>query len=182
MRHPVGAALGGYRGLDRVQRGQLRVAAVPEADAADPTTARAAHPVSVVHSREVAAYPQGSPQLFLFRPHRAGERMAGVTGLVSATTADEAVDVAAVDVAAMDPLDGQVLQLFSLVQDAVTRATEVFLATDRDAARTLVQNDRLIDALHDRTERAVLAELSSGSLDPGRQAWLLLVFRILPEL
>jgi len=108
--------------------------------------------------------------------------MAGVTGLVSATTADEAVDVAAVDVAAMDPLDGQVLQLFSLVQDAVTRATEVFLATDRDAARTLVQNDRLIDALHDRTERAVLAELSSGSLDPGRQAWLLLVFRILPEL
>ena len=85
--------------------------------------------------------------------------------------------------AVVDRLDEDVLEIFRLVQDAVGRATQVFLAADRDAARALVQGDQLIDTLHDRTEQAVVKELARPEgLDPGRQAWLLLVFRILPEL
>ena len=83
----------------------------------------------------------------------------------------------------VDPLDAQVLQLFGLVQEAIGRATEVFLAADRDAARTVVQRDELIDVLHDRIEEAVVAELILPTcLDADRRAWLLLIFRILPEL
>jgi len=100
-----------------------------------------------------------------------------MTGVLSAPITDLPAG------AGIDRLDEQVLQIFELVHEAVGRATQVFLAADRDAARALVQGDQLIDALHDSTERAVLAELASPeALDPGRRAWLLLVFRILPEL
>ena len=159
---------------------------------------------------DLLADPQGSPQLFPFHPagrwqrinsdharwggeqwlpsedrvrcrwgplgrDRRGEAM---TGLVSATIAGSRVNVGDVD-----SIDAQVLQIFDLVREAVGRATEVFLDADRAAARTVIERDQLIDRLHDRIERAVVAELAlPGGLEPGRQAWLLLVFRILPEL
>jgi phosphate transport system protein len=101
-----------------------------------------------------------------------------MTGLVSTVTTDPVVSDSAID-----PLDAQVLQIFELVHEAVRRATEVFLHADRAGARAVVQRDQLIDALHDRTERAVVAELGvPGGLDVDRQAWLLMIFRILPEL
>lgn len=100
-----------------------------------------------------------------------------MTGLASAA------DPGAVAVAGLDQVDAQVLQIFRLVEEAVGRATEVFLAADRAAARVVVERDQLIDKLHDRTEEAVVAELGlPGERDRSRQAWLLLVFRILPEL
>jgi phosphate transport system protein len=101
-----------------------------------------------------------------------------VTGLVSAAVAQRSAAEGDVD-----RLDAQVLQIFALVQEAVERATEVFLGADRAAARTVIERDQLIDALHDRVEREVVAELAlPDGLQPGRQAWLLLIFRILPEL
>ena len=101
-----------------------------------------------------------------------------MTGLVTATTAKPLDSGSTVD-----PIDEQVLRIFGLVQEAVGRATEVFLAADRDGARAVVERDRLIDSLHDRTEQAVLAELTHSSpVDATRQARLLLIFRILPEL
>ena len=83
----------------------------------------------------------------------------------------------------LEELDEQVLQVFTLVQDAIAGATETFLATDRDAARALVARDQLIDALHNRLENAVIEQLiQSGKEDRERLRRLLLILRILPEL
>lgn len=101
-----------------------------------------------------------------------------MTGLISATPIDSPPGDSNFDV-----LDEQVQQIFALVHEAIRQATQVFLASDRDAARTVVERDQLIDRLHDRTEQAVAAELAlPGGHDAVRQAWLLLIFRILPEL
>ena len=92
-----------------------------------------------------------------------------------------------IDIEAMsrpvDPLDEPVLEMFALVRDAVSSATDIFLAGDREAARSLVQRDQLIDSLHAKTEKAVVEELTrQPATDPGRQNRLLLILRILPEL
>lgn len=94
----------------------------------------------------------------------------------------ESIDIEAIS-RAVDPLDEPVLQMFALVRDAVSSATEIFLAGDREAARSLVQRDQLIDSLHAKTEKAVVEELTrQPTTDPGRQNRLLLILRILPEL
>ena len=101
-----------------------------------------------------------------------------MTGLVSA-----AITPPSTGGSSVDPLDAQVLQIYSLVHEAVVRATEVFLGADRAAARTIVERDQLIDALHDRIDQEVVAELALPErLDADRKAWLFLIFRILPEL
>jgi phosphate transport system protein len=85
----------------------------------------------------------------------------------------------------LERLDEEVLRIFTLVSEALAGATEIFLATDRDAARALVARDQLIDALHRNLEQAVLAELlrpSREDVDPARQRRLLVILRILPEL
>lgn len=83
----------------------------------------------------------------------------------------------------LDRIDEEVLRIFSLVRDALAEATEVFLATDRDAARALVARDQLIDALHRDLEATVLDELIAGNGNTGdRRRLLLLILRILPEL
>jgi phosphate transport system protein len=82
-----------------------------------------------------------------------------------------------------DSVDEPVLQMFTLVRDAVSSATEIFLAGDREAARSLVQRDQIIDALHAKTEKAVVDQLTSGpQADPAYHNHLLLILRILPEL
>ena len=83
----------------------------------------------------------------------------------------------------LETLDREVLRLFTLVRDALAGATEIFLATDRDAARALVARDELIDALHRNLEIDVLGELLRPCRDDvERQRHLLLILRILPEL
>jgi len=85
--------------------------------------------------------------------------------------------------AAMAQLDEHVLEMFELVRRAVSGATDVFLAADREAARALVERDQLIDGLHDSTEKAVMERLgASVVLDADERDWLLLILRILPEL
>lgn len=80
-------------------------------------------------------------------------------------------------------IDDQVVQIFSLVHQAVAAAADIFLAADRDAARILVQRDQLIDALHDKTERALLGELRRrDGLTADQIDRLALILRILPEL
>ncbi len=83
----------------------------------------------------------------------------------------------------IDLLDAKVLRMFALVREALVSATDIFLAADRVAARSLVQRDQMIDSLHDETEEEVLRELArfSGS-DTAGQDRLLLILRILPEL
>ena len=83
----------------------------------------------------------------------------------------------------VDSFEEPVLQMFSLVREAVTSATDIFLAGDREAARSLVQRDQIIDSLHAKTEKAVVDELTGQQqFDRARQHRLLLILRILPEL
>jgi phosphate transport system protein len=83
----------------------------------------------------------------------------------------------------VEQLDAEVLQIFALVREALAGATDIFLTTDRDAARALVTRDQLIDALHRDLESDVLTELIHPSLDDSEHRRLLLVIlRILPEL
>jgi phosphate transport system protein len=82
----------------------------------------------------------------------------------------------------LEKLDEEVLRIFTLVREALAGATEIFLATDRDAARALVARDQLIDALHRNLEQAVLTQLMRPNADPERQRRLILILRILPEL
>jgi phosphate transport system protein len=82
----------------------------------------------------------------------------------------------------LDRLDDEVLRIFTLVREALAGATEIFLATDRDAARALVARDQLIDALHQDLEKAVIEELVRPNQDALEQRRLIHVLRILPEL
>jgi phosphate transport system protein len=82
----------------------------------------------------------------------------------------------------LDWLDAEVLRIFTLVREALAGATEIFLATDRDAARALVARDQLIDALHQDLEKAVIEELVKPNQEAARQRRLIHVLRILPEL
>jgi phosphate transport system protein len=83
----------------------------------------------------------------------------------------------------MQQLDEAVLQMFSLVSDALAGSTQVFLTPDREAARALIDRDQLIDALHRRVEHDVLTELIDPRHDDvERRRRLLLILQILPEL
>jgi phosphate transport system protein len=83
----------------------------------------------------------------------------------------------------MGQLDEDVLQMFSLVSDALAGSTQVFLTPDREAARALIDRDELIDALHRKVENDVLHELIEPRHDdPDRRRRLLLILLILAEL
>jgi phosphate transport system protein len=98
------------------------------------------------------------------------------------TRSVSAVPVAAPTPRPVDRIDAQVLQMFALVREAVSGATDIFLAGDRQAARSLRRRERLIDGLHEKTEKDVTYELLRGHADSARQQQLLVILRILPEL
>lgn len=80
-----------------------------------------------------------------------------------------------------EDLDRAVLRIFHLVRNALQGATEIFLAADRSAARTLVEQDQLIDTLHREAQAVATAELLKDGDEPSRRH-LLLILGILPEL
>lgn len=83
----------------------------------------------------------------------------------------------------VDEIDEQVIRLFARVHSGLAAATAAFLACDREAARTLVADDQLIDSLQASIEELVqrrLAELLPlGDPDVWRLVSILL---IVPEL
>ena len=80
-------------------------------------------------------------------------------------------------------LDESMLSLFALVKEALSAATEIFLAADRDAARALVEQDRVIDRLHRQSrDLAVQRLLGPDELDTTTKVELLLILGMLPEL
>jgi phosphate transport system protein len=83
----------------------------------------------------------------------------------------------------LEDLDDAVVRMFSLVREALDGATEIFLAADRKAARSLVERDHLIDALHRQADSTVMEELvRPGDFDLRQRHRHLLILRILPEL
>jgi phosphate transport system protein len=80
-------------------------------------------------------------------------------------------------------LDEAVLRIFHLVRDALGGATDVFLAADRQAARSLMERELLIDALHHEAQALAMKEiLREGATDVMVRRRLLLILGILPEL
>jgi phosphate transport system protein len=83
----------------------------------------------------------------------------------------------------LDEIDEQVLRMFARVRGGLAAATAAFLECNRDAARTLVADDQLIDSLQASIEELVqrrLAELLPlGDADVWRLVSILL---ITPEL
>ncbi|MBV9659922.1 MAG: hypothetical protein JO337_02065 [Acidimicrobiales bacterium] len=80
-----------------------------------------------------------------------------------------------------DQLDDAVLRMFALVRETLGGATEAFLAGDRQAARSLVEQDQVIDALHQKAQKVATRELLKNGEESSRRR-LLLILAILPEL
>lgn len=82
-----------------------------------------------------------------------------------------------------DEIQNRVLRLFAMVSEGLAVATASFLAGDREAARRLVAEDPLIDALQSSVEELVQHELDSlPVISPGDVRLLVSVLRIVPEL
>ena len=80
-------------------------------------------------------------------------------------------------------IDDEVLRMFALVADGIVRATAAFVEGDDVAARQLVADDLLVNALQHRIESSVEQRLTSGdAIAPHEARALIAVLRIVPEL
>ena len=80
-------------------------------------------------------------------------------------------------------IDAKVRQLFALVVDGISAATDALLTGDREAADRLVEQDELIvDELYHQIEELVQNQLVLQSPMAGDLRFLLVVLRIVPEL
>jgi phosphate transport system protein len=82
----------------------------------------------------------------------------------------------------LDEIDQKVVQLFALVAEGVAKATDAFLASDREAAESLVDADAVIDELYCDVEELVQQQFATQSPMARDMRFLLSVLRIVPEL
>jgi phosphate transport system protein len=82
----------------------------------------------------------------------------------------------------LDEIDQKVLQLFALVAEGVAKATDAFLANDREAAESMVASDAVIDELYTNIEELVQRQFALQSPIARDMRFLLSVLRIVPEL
>jgi phosphate transport system protein len=79
-------------------------------------------------------------------------------------------------------IDQQVLQLFAMVSEGLSAATEAFLSGDREAGRVLVASDETIDSLQCETEDLVHQELAAAIRADSHVRHLVSTLQIVPEL
>jgi phosphate transport system protein len=82
----------------------------------------------------------------------------------------------------LDEIDHKVIRLFALVAEGLAAATDAFLAGDREAAKALVDQDPLLDALYEDIEALVQHQFALQSPMARDLRFLLTVLRIVPEL
>ncbi|MEY2567296.1 MAG: phosphate transport system protein [Actinomycetota bacterium] len=83
----------------------------------------------------------------------------------------------------LDDIDEKVGQLFALVGEGLQGATEAFLASDREAAKALVDRDKeIVDSLYNDIEELVQRQFFLQSPMAQDLRFLLSVLRIVPEL
>ena len=82
----------------------------------------------------------------------------------------------------LDEIDQKVVQLFALVSEGVGAATDAFLAGDREAAKSLMDRDKVIDSLYTDVEELVQRQFALQSPMAKDMRFLLSVLRIVPEL
>src|SRR3954463_8429538 len=82
----------------------------------------------------------------------------------------------------LEEIDQKVIQLFALVSEGVAAATDAFLSGDRDAAKSLMDSDKVIDSLYADIEELVQRQFALQSPMARDMRFLLSVLRIVPEL
>lgn len=82
----------------------------------------------------------------------------------------------------LDEIDQKVVRLFALVAEGVAKATDAFLANDREAAESLIETDAVIDQLYTDVEGLVQDQFALQSPMARDMRFLLSVLRIVPEL
>ena len=82
----------------------------------------------------------------------------------------------------LEEIDQKVVQLFALVSEGLSAATDAFLAGDREAAKRLVDRDKVIDSLYIDVEEIVYRQFALQSPMARDMRFLLSVLRIVPEL
>ena len=82
----------------------------------------------------------------------------------------------------LERINRQVIGLFALVGECVAGATDALLSGDREAAKVLVERDRMIDETYRDIEGLVQRQLTLQSPMASDLRFLLSVLRIVPEL
>ena len=82
----------------------------------------------------------------------------------------------------LEEIDQKVIQLFALVSEGVSAATDAFLSGDRDAAKSLMDSDKVIDSLYNDVEELVQRQFALQSPMARDMRFLLSALRIVPEL
>lgn len=83
----------------------------------------------------------------------------------------------------LDDIDEKVGQLFALVGEGLQAATEAFLASDREAAKRVMDRDKqVVDSLYNDIEQLVQRQFALQSPMAQDLRFLLSVIRIVPEL
>jgi phosphate transport system protein len=82
----------------------------------------------------------------------------------------------------LEEIDQKVVQLFALVAEGVGKATDAFLANDREAAESMADADAVIDQLYCDVEELVQRQFALQSPMARDMRFLLSVLRIVPEL
>lgn len=80
-------------------------------------------------------------------------------------------------------IDRLVLQLFAMVGESVSGATDALLSGDRQAAKVLAERDEAVDTLYREIERQTMMQLTVGGITaPSELRFLVTVIRMLPDL
>jgi phosphate transport system protein len=84
---------------------------------------------------------------------------------------------------ALQQIDRKVLQLFALVGEGMSGATDSLLSGDREAAKLLAERDQEVDNLYHDIEEMTLEQLTvAGITSPEDLRFLVTVIRMLPDL
>jgi phosphate transport system protein len=82
----------------------------------------------------------------------------------------------------LETIDGQIVQMFALVTEAVAAASDSLLQSDPESARVVVAQDAAIDEIEHEVEELVQHELFSQSPMASDLRFLLSAVRVAPEL
>ena len=82
----------------------------------------------------------------------------------------------------LDEIDRKIVQIFALICEGVSGATDAFLAGDHDAAKALFAREVLVDELYAEVEALVQTQLLLQSPMAEDARFLLCALRIVPEL
>jgi phosphate transport system protein len=82
----------------------------------------------------------------------------------------------------LDAIEAKVIELFALVAEDLTKATDALLSGDNEALKVLNERERAIDALYQEIEALVNREIALQAPVASDLRFLLSVLRVVPEL